>query len=140
MSGLSPVSCSLPRTRRAVIERSIRKLCSAVNMWAEASVAVAIRSTAFSRVQESQVLTSSAITSAPANRPMTDFNRTLTDRRFMNVPPKPAAKSRLDCVLCLKSAAASCGAHRGDEFLDLVLERAAVARERLRRAQDLGGR
>src|SRR5882724_2364409 len=139
ISGLSGLITASVRSARPLIEQSSRKLCSAVNMCAEALAADAMRSTAPSRVHELQAPNASAITSAPANRPMTDFNRTLTDRRFMNVPPKPAAKSRLDCVLCLAFAAASRGAYRGDEFLDLVLERAAFARERLRRAQDLRG-
>src|SRR6266852_3215168 len=87
-SGLIDVSCLSAFKSRKPEARSTRRLCIAVNMYAEASATAAIRLTAVSRVHEFQAPCARMITTAAAKVAITDFRMALTDIRLSMVIPQ----------------------------------------------------
>ncbi len=71
------------------MERSVRRLCIALNMFAEASAITAMRLAACKRLQESQALSENPTTTQKEVTRMTVFSSADTVRRFnMMLPPK----------------------------------------------------
>jgi hypothetical protein len=67
---------------RLVVERSVRKLCIALNMFAEASAITEMRLATCRRLQESHALSENPTTTQNAVARMTAFSSVDTDRRF----------------------------------------------------------
>src|SRR6185503_16987148 len=80
---------------RVVVERSVRRLCIALNMFAEASAITAMRLAACRRPQESQALSENPTTTEKEVTRMTVFSSADTVKRFnMMLPPNLRAFGR----------------------------------------------
>ena len=73
---------------RLVVERSVRRLCIALNMFAEASVITEMRLGTCKRPQESQALSENPTTTQKEVVRMTVFNSVDTVRRFSMMLPQ----------------------------------------------------
>ena len=73
---------------RLVVERSVRRLCIALNMFADASVITEMRPSICNRPQDSQALSENPTTTQKAVVRMTAFNSVDTVRRFSMVLPQ----------------------------------------------------
>jgi hypothetical protein len=71
-----------------VVERSVRRLCIALNMLAEASVITEMRPVICKRPQASQALSENPTTTQKAVVRITAFNSVDTVRRFNMMPPQ----------------------------------------------------
>ena len=77
-----------PFSNRLVVERSVRRLCIALNMFADASVITAMRLVCCNRPQASQALSEKPTTTQNAVVRMTAFNSVDTVRRFSMMLPR----------------------------------------------------
>jgi hypothetical protein len=73
---------------RLVVERSVRRLCIALNMFAEASAMTAMRLATCKRPQESQALSENPTTTQNEVTRMTAFSSADTVRRFNMMLPR----------------------------------------------------
>ena len=76
---------------RLVVERSVRRLCIALKMFAEASAITAMRLAACRRPQESQALSENPTTTQKEVTRMTVFSSADTVRRFNMMLPQICA-------------------------------------------------
>src|SRR6185295_11802290 len=77
-----------PISNRLVVERSVRRLCIALNMLADASVITEMRLVTCRRPQDSQALSENPTTMQNAVVRMTIFNSADTVRRFNMMLPQ----------------------------------------------------